>query len=220
MRARFFGHVFGIFLVTVAIATAAGSYFAAFALDRSAQTRAEEALRSPARWAAIHIDQSGTLEDPEALQALCDDMFEGTPIRLTVIDGEGTVIADTDANLATLDNHRFRPEVVNAFGGSIGTSRRFSDTLQQYRNYVAVPVRRDGDVRYVIRSSVAATPGAGQAYATIALVVGIAAFFGATACYLSLGPILASLQEIKTGAEELARGSGKGKLPHRRFQLK
>ena len=133
MRARFFGHVFGIFLVTIGVAAAAAAYFAAFALDDAAQSEAEQALRSPARWAALHIDVSGTLEDRAALQALCDEMFHGTQIRLTVIDKDGTVLADTEADPATLDNHRFRPEVVTAFGGSIGSSQRLSDTFEGNR---------------------------------------------------------------------------------------
>ena len=76
-----------------------------------------------------------------------------------------------------------------------------------------MPIRREGEVRYVVRSSVVAPLGASRAYGAIALVISVAAFLGATACYLSLGPILASLQEIKAGAEDLARGGRTQKLP-------
>jgi two-component system, OmpR family, phosphate regulon sensor histidine kinase PhoR len=61
--------------------------------------------------------------------------------RVTLIAGDGRVVGDstqTPAELLTLENHSTRPEVVAAGGGSIGTSQRFSTTLDTDMVYVAM----------------------------------------------------------------------------------
>ena len=57
--------------------------------------------------------------------------------RITVIDDGGTVLLDSDANPATLENHRNRPEVKVALAGGEGTSLRWSGSLKTYMLYAA-----------------------------------------------------------------------------------
>ncbi len=59
--------------------------------------------------------------------------------RVTIIDGDGTVVADSEANAAEMDDHSDRPEVVDAVRGRIGVSQRGSATLGDDRLYVAIP---------------------------------------------------------------------------------
>jgi two-component system phosphate regulon sensor histidine kinase PhoR len=61
--------------------------------------------------------------------------------RVTLIAGDGRVVGDstqTPAELETLENHATRPEVLATAGGSIGTSERYSTTLQTDMVYVAI----------------------------------------------------------------------------------
>ena len=61
--------------------------------------------------------------------------------RVTLIAGDGRVVGDstqTPAELETLENHATRPEVLAATGGAIGTSQRYSTTLQTDMVYVAI----------------------------------------------------------------------------------
>ena len=61
--------------------------------------------------------------------------------RVTLIAGDGRVVGDstqTPAELETLENHATRPEVLAARGGGIGTSQRYSTTLQTDMVYVAI----------------------------------------------------------------------------------
>lgn len=73
--------------------------------------------------------------------------------RVTVIDGNGVVRADSQGDPKTMDNHRTRPEVFEALQGGIGKSLRFSHTADTDMIYVALPLDKEGRVIGVIRMS-------------------------------------------------------------------
>ena len=60
--------------------------------------------------------------------------------RITLVRSDGTVLVDSDANPAEMENHRSRPELVQAFRGEVGWTTRQSATLGVPFGYVAVPV--------------------------------------------------------------------------------
>jgi len=49
--------------------------------------------------------------------------------RLTLVAADGTVLYDTEAESAAMDNHKDREEIREAFNSGIGESERYSDTL-------------------------------------------------------------------------------------------
>lgn len=69
--------------------------------------------------------------------------------RVTLIAGDGAVLADSHEDTRTMDNHRDRPEVIAAFATGYGRSQRFSDTRGEDLTYVAVrlPWREDTVLR-------------------------------------------------------------------------
>jgi len=60
--------------------------------------------------------------------------------RATVIDPTGKVLADSEADASTMENHAQRKEFVAALGGRIGMEERKSHTLGIPFLYVAAPV--------------------------------------------------------------------------------
>jgi len=73
--------------------------------------------------------------------------------RLTVIDSEGVVKADSEQDPAAMESHRFRPEISAALAGRVGRSLRYSGTLKAQMLYVAMPLDRNGRVEGVLRLS-------------------------------------------------------------------
>ena len=60
--------------------------------------------------------------------------------RITIIDLNGKVIADSKENPLRMDNHLNRPEIYSAINGHKGQDTRFSKTLNKEMLYVALPI--------------------------------------------------------------------------------
>src|SRR5438552_3102382 len=58
--------------------------------------------------------------------------------RLTLIDADGRVLADSQEDPAVMDNHAGRPEVREARQNGFGVSTRHSDTVGESMMYVAL----------------------------------------------------------------------------------
>ena len=69
--------------------------------------------------------------------------------RLTLIDAEGNVLADTQALPREMDSHLDRSEIQEARLRGIGKADRYSNTLKQELFYVAVPLGAKGEKGYV-----------------------------------------------------------------------
>jgi two-component system phosphate regulon sensor histidine kinase PhoR len=72
--------------------------------------------------------------------------------RVTVIDADGTVVAESDReSVREIENHAGRPEVRRALAGEIGSDVRRSATVGRDLLYVAVPLEREGRRPAVLR---------------------------------------------------------------------
>jgi two-component system, OmpR family, phosphate regulon sensor histidine kinase PhoR len=60
--------------------------------------------------------------------------------RVTIIDLSGKVLADSETNPASMENHATRPEFVAALTGRIGSNERRSATMGIQFLYIAVPI--------------------------------------------------------------------------------
>jgi two-component system phosphate regulon sensor histidine kinase PhoR len=62
-----------------------------------------------------------------------------TETRVTIITRDGVVLADSEADPKTMENHAGRPEVIDALSGRTGSSTRLSHTVGIEFLYLAVP---------------------------------------------------------------------------------
>ncbi len=76
------------------------------------------------------------------------------PARFTIIEADGRVLADSDHDPRSMDDHSERPEIVQARVEGSGSSERFSHTLGERLMYVALSLRDDrGEVLGFARAS-------------------------------------------------------------------
>lgn len=86
-------------------------------------------------------------EDEGPTDALADEAGRAAHARVTLVRNDGTVAGDSVVerrDLAGLENHAQRPEIVEALARGEGTSVRYSTTTNQRMMYVAVPISRQG----------------------------------------------------------------------------
>jgi signal transduction histidine kinase len=72
-----------------------------------------------------------------------------TALRITIINEQGVVIADSDKDKNLMENHSNRYEIINAKYKGYGKIIRFSRTLQQELLYVAKKLVIDDNIYYI-----------------------------------------------------------------------
>ncbi len=92
-------------------------------------------------------------EHADALNSLLRNVGQETDTRITVIDAQGVVLADSQEDPKKMENHGARPEVIEARSGKTGRALRFSSTKNQEMLYVAIPLKKNDKVVGVLRTS-------------------------------------------------------------------
>lgn len=106
----------------------------------------ESIIDLEARARLIKSNVADCLQDDKALELRKFSKIAGrdSHTRITVIDVEGVVLADSNEEPESMDNHKSRPEIVAAFTGEVGSAIRHSATLGESMLYVAIPVFQNG----------------------------------------------------------------------------
>lgn len=133
------------------------------------------------------------------------DVFHGKPLRITVISPEGDVVADSDVDATTMDNHANRPEVANPDQSEI-CLERYSKTMQRHLLYYAVPLENGWMIRVSMPMSVLG--GAMRQVretAALAILLG-AVLVAAVVLYLFLR-VAPHFNRLQASAVAIARGN-------------
>ena len=143
-RSKIFWRMFGLYSLLWAAALALFGWL----LIRRMETRLFDGMRALSETKAVLIQELVARQTPEDLQETMVRLGRQTQARLTLIAGDGTVLADSDERPQLMDNHRERIEVQQAAAGGVGVATRYSSTMRQSMMYVAR--RTDtGPVRFV-----------------------------------------------------------------------
>lgn len=117
-------------------------------------------------------------------QVLSEQAIVARPeTRVTLIERDGTVLYDNTADVALLDNHSLRPEVMQALEAGEGESGRFSDTLQEETLYYAIRLENGSVLRLAgVQASIWGIMGTMlvPACAVLLMALGISALVGST----------------------------------------
>lgn len=101
------------------------------------------------------IGATDTLNEQDGLQNTISEFQQPVDMRFTVVDDEGVVIADSENDPDTMDNHMDRTEILSVLqnGDAIGESVRYSSTQEFNMMYIALPIENNGEVVGVVRTS-------------------------------------------------------------------
>jgi two-component system, OmpR family, phosphate regulon sensor histidine kinase PhoR len=131
------------FIALLAGVLLAVNFFAERALYRVSEHATFDELAILARFSQLHPPDlsavaSGTPDSSAALLKRWAADSAADRVRITVIRMDGQVLADTQSDAATMDNHLTRPEIKEAFERGDGRSVRYSTTMQRDLVYYAV----------------------------------------------------------------------------------
>ena len=117
-------------------------FYAESALRRNYERAGFEQLASIARIALAYPPQFGSTSN-EASQSSSSlnewvAQMSASGARVTVIASNGQVLADSQGDASTMDNHADRPEIVEALSKGQGQSIRHSATIDRDLSYYAV----------------------------------------------------------------------------------
>jgi two-component system phosphate regulon sensor histidine kinase PhoR len=133
--------------------------FIAFFLDKHLEEKSLQEIKSSlineARLIESNIaNNSRILSDPGQLDKLCQDLGGKVGSRITVIDPQGNVLADSEKSpqeTSRMENHLNRPEVYRALAQGLGEQIRYSATLKIDMLYVALPIVQNNRNTGVLR---------------------------------------------------------------------
>jgi two-component system, OmpR family, phosphate regulon sensor histidine kinase PhoR len=133
---RIFLKLLAAFLVVIVAAAVIFDVMIGGAWQASLRTEIERNLIQKTQLLAhrVETDRSHSLADIAAQEA------QSAGARVTIIDPTGKVLADSESNPVSMENHAARPEFAAALSGRIGSNERRSANIGIPFLYVAVPV--------------------------------------------------------------------------------
>ena len=136
MKSRIFVKLFLAALVVIAACTVSLDLLIGRTWENMLRREIETSLRQKTQMFAARVADAS----PGSLKQMTEQAAPAAGARITVIDATGKVLADSEANPDTMENHAARPEFVAALQGQIGSATRLSKTIGVDLLYVAVPI--------------------------------------------------------------------------------
>ena len=156
------------------------------------------------------------INDPQLMSQLVKKRASEIQIRVTIIDKKGRVIADSDSEIETMDNHNSRPEIYTARLNGRGQNIRFSKTLNQNMLYLAephTPMAPDGAILRVSISLTKIHATLNLLHRTVALVLLVVGVLVGLSSFLFFRQKMHPLKEIYKVTEAASKGDYSKKAP-------
>jgi len=136
LRSRIFFKLMVVFLLVIGVTAITLQLTVRAVWERTLREQIERNLKQKTLMFAYRVeaDRQHSLADIAAQEG------QAAGARATVIDPTGKVLADSEADPATMENHAQRKEFVAALAGKLGMDERKSHTLDIPFLYVAAPV--------------------------------------------------------------------------------
>jgi two-component system, OmpR family, phosphate regulon sensor histidine kinase PhoR len=136
MKNRIFFKLLAVFLVVIAVTAIILDAMLGAAWQGSLRAEIQRNLTQKTLLFAHRVETDRT----HSLTEIASQEGQAAGARATIIDPSGRVLADSEANPSTMENHAQRPEFIAALSGKDGANERRSATLGIPFLYVAAPI--------------------------------------------------------------------------------
>lgn len=137
--------IFRALVALAAMAVLVASGLITFLVSQDYFNETKKELAQEARYISMGLESGGN----DFLNKIAAE--NGSNVRITLIDKDGIVLFDNQAEAKTLENHAMRQEVMEAVAVGAGEAERFSDTLDKTTYYYAVRLE-DGKILRLART--------------------------------------------------------------------
>ncbi|MDB9947095.1 ATP-binding protein [Gammaproteobacteria bacterium] len=181
-------------------------------LSEGLQQQIESELSKQAKILRQSFAESPKVNNSSSLKSQIDSYSDASGSRITLIARDGKVLVDSDITmdiLDSLDNHSNRPEVIAAFDNGSGSSKRFSNSIQQDMLYFAL-LDTTSEVERVIRISVTneyLDRSIASLENSMTLIIVVALIVAILASVIAGNYIRESLMDLERAASDISDGS-------------
>jgi len=152
-RRSLFWELFLSYLVVILLCVAGVAGYSATLMWKFFHERTQQELLSAAQMIRADIPAVQDLSKVSNLQKIVKARAEEAQARVTVMDVSGKVLADSEHDPVTMENHANRVEIRQALERGVGFETKPSPTLRVDMKYVAVRVVVDGQTVGVVRTA-------------------------------------------------------------------
>lgn len=137
--------IFRALVALAAMAVLVASGLITFLVSQDYFNETKKELAQEARYISMGLESGGN----DFLNKIAAE--NASNVRITLIDKDGIVLFDNQAEAKTLENHAMRQEIMEAVAVGAGEAERFSDTLDKTTYYYAVRLE-DGKILRLART--------------------------------------------------------------------
>jgi len=166
-------------------------------------------LRNSVNLIDYNCRESLLLKDYESVRQTVAAISEKIPFRITIIQENGTVIADNQSDYRVLENHLHRVEIQNAIKDGVGKSIRYSDTVHSNLIYLGIPVFNESSIIGFIRVSSPVSEVTRNIYSMMKKIIFIDIIFFLITVFVSHTMLIrftAPLDAISLASKKVAAG--------------
>lgn len=209
VHSAFFRRLFLPYLLLICASIVAVGFFGAMRLRATYMNGRRQELGAELLLCADLIRDDLRPGRFEQLQRRITTIGQEIACRITVVAGDGTVLADNWADPAKMENHGKRPEIITALREGEAYSERASDTIHQDMLYLARRLTGPGDMVYYLRLALKLKDMDGELrllYAGLGGVAVVAMLLAGGIGYHFARRQAAPVLELKSVADALSRG--------------
>jgi signal transduction histidine kinase len=209
MRVKIIWKFFAAFVLLTIVTAIILSCFLVIRLRNNVESKISKRLQSNAILAGEIFKKAMLEGDIAYIQREAKNLAANLNLRITVIDKQGKVLADSEKDASSMENHGGRAEFLEAVEKGLGESTRFSQTLNYPMKYVAVRVNDGKEVIGVVRIAVPESEvqlEMHELYRAVILGTAAAICIAAIIAYVMSSGISRPIRQMRKVAGAVAKG--------------
>jgi two-component system phosphate regulon sensor histidine kinase PhoR len=210
MKQVLFKRILFPYLILVLLLIISLEFYLSSVIKDNYISKLRESLTIQAYLIAEQIPSSFTIN----LDDFCRRYKEKTGARVTIVDGSGLVLGDSDEPSEKMENHSNRPEIKDAAVEGFGSSIRFSRTVHKDLLYLAIEINKGPNQRFLRLSVPLHDINASMNRVRMRIIIAslISLFMIILIGLIQVKRITKAIEEITTFTKEVASGNLRKRL--------